>query len=668
MRILTAFLSLLAPAGLIYVLSIPLPGIPPLGPFISPWHGFWQNAETEAPVVGQGELRLPGIQDEVELVYDSRLVPHIFAHNEADLYYAQGYVTASLRLWQMETQTRYAAGRLSEVFGDRTLEVDRRFRRMGLEWAARRSLEVMMADATTRQVLEAYCQGVNDYIRQLHPSQYPLMYKLLNYAPRSWEPLHVALLLKYMSWNLTGSSYDEQLTQAAAQYGTAVLGELYPDFPELISPIVPNEILDVQRAPGPGVPHALPVQAAGTPNPLARIQPNPHNGSNNWALAGSRTQSGYPLLANDPHLHLGLPSLWFEVQLHAPGINVYGATLAGAPGVLVGFNEQASWGITTTGSDVLDWYRITQSPDGHKYKYGEAWRPLTLRTDTVRSKSGKQLIERTWHSHHGPIVWKEQGQANMPAGYAMRWAGHDAGNELLTFYLLNRTHSYPGYLKALASYYCPAQNFVFADTSGTIAIWSYGRLPLKAKGQGKQLLDGSDPAQDWQGWVPAADNPHIVNPKRGYVASANQNPVGDAYPYYLGWSFASWERASRIEGRLAAMQRATPEDFRRLQLDNTNVLAEKILPRLLVVLQQGLDPKKLQQPDLAHAYAQLKAWNYRHEPGSLGATYFQHWWLALDTAIWQDQLPGPTYRYPPRAVTAQLIAQQDTGKWYDDLR
>lgn len=680
MRLIRNLLPLLFTAGLVLALNGLIPGMPPLGSLLSPWHGFWQNAETGDPVADTEELRIPGLKDKVEVVYDKRMVPHIFAQNNHDLYLAQGYVTAQLRLWQMETQTRYAAGRLSEVFGPGpTVDIDRRFRRMGLEWAAKRSLHAMMQNPTTRDMLLAYTEGVNAYIDQLKPSQYPLMYKLKDYAPRRWEPLHTALLLKYMTWDLTGNSTDLQLSLVAERHGPQVVTELFPDYPTYLYPGVPDSLLpaDLPRhavattnwaVPPAAPPATAPAVAPGAPTqPVPGVTPSPANGSNNWAIGGKRTRSGYPLLANDPHLHLSLPSVWFELQLHGPDVNVYGVSLPGAPGVIVGFNEGASWGVTNLTADVLDWYHIQMDKPRQHYKHDGKWKPLISRRDTVFVKGEEPRIEVTWHTHHGPIVWADKDRDGIPAGHAMRWAGHEGGNELLTFYLLNRAQTYDTYRTALETYYCPGQNFVYADTTGTIALWSHGRVPLKKQGQGKLLLDGSKTEDDWNGWVPLKDNPHLVNPGRQWVASANHLPAGRAYPYYLGWDFASWERAARIQEYLDGERRATPDHMRRLQTDNTHMLAQKTLPRLLEHLKAGLDRKELNNADMAHALHALEEWDYRCEAGSLGASYFHYWWTELDSAIWRDQF-SPPLRYPDRDVTAHLIATSDTSRWYDNVR
>ena len=273
--------------------------------------------------------------------------PTSFAANDHDLYYAQGYLTARDRLWQMEFMTRVAAGRISEVVGPKALEYDRFQRRMGLGFGAENSLREMMQNDTTRLVLESYSAGVNAYISQLRPADYPFEYKLLDYAPEPWQPLKCALLLKLMAWDLSGRSDDLRLSNILSKYGPEVTRDLFPDYPFRADPVVPEGTpLDFTPLP---VPVAPPLFGAAVSGLVPSREPDAELGSNNFAVAGSRSASGLPLLANDPHLQLNLPSIWYQIQLSAPGQNVYGVTIPGAPAVIIGFNENVAWGVTNVG-------------------------------------------------------------------------------------------------------------------------------------------------------------------------------------------------------------------------------------------------------------------------------------------------------------------------------
>lgn len=643
--------------------------LPAFGRFLSPFQGFWRNAEAEADFAAEQTLSLPGLRQPVTVRFDDHRVPHIFAQNDHDLYFAQGYLTARDRLWQMEFQTHVAAGRISEIVGPRALEYDRFQRRMGLPYGAARALPVMMSNPTTRTVLTAYSAGVNAYIGALSPRDYPLEYKLLGYAPEPWQPLKCALLLQLMAWDLSGRSDDLRLSNVLGKYGPAVVRDLFPDYPSREDPIVPvGTQLDFQPVKVPAVP---PVFAAAASDKVPQNEPDAELGSNNFAVSGRRSASGLPILANDPHLQLNLPSIWYQMQLSAPGVNVYGVTIPGAPTIIIGFNQDVAWGVTNVGADVLDWYQLKFKDNTQReYWHAGRWKPVRRVVERIRVRGLPDRLDTVLYTHHGPIVYDQAEKPfnpQTPVRHAMRWTAHDAANEVLAFYRLNRARGYDDYAAALSTYAAPAQNFIFASRQNDVAIWPNGRLPLKWPGQGKFILDGSNPAHDWAGWIPQAQNPHVKNPARGFVSSANQFPAGPDYPYYLGWNFATYERGHRINQRLAQMQGATPDSLRRLQNDNLNLNAQLMLPRLLALL----DPAQL-TPAERQAYEELRRWNYFHDANLVAPSIFDLWYTRLVESIWDDdfgqQATGLEMRYPPRDRTNNLILREDTARWIDDRR
>ncbi|GAB3827685.1 penicillin acylase family protein [Hymenobacter jeollabukensis] len=669
LRYVRAVLALLTTGVLVWVLDTNHGEIPAFGRFLSPFQGFWRNGEAPGDFAREQTLTLPGLQQPVQVRFDDHRVPHIFAQNDHDLYYAQGYLTARDRLWQMEFQTHVAAGRISEIVGARALEYDRFQRRMGLPHGAEKSLAVMMADPTTRTVLEAYSAGVNARISELSPRDYPLEYKLLNYAPEPWKPLKCALLLQLMAWDLSGRSDDLRLSNVLGKYGPAVVRDLFPDYPTREDPIVPaGTPLDYAPVKVPPVPEVF---AATASDKVPQNEPAADLGSNNFALSGSRTASGLPILANDPHLQLNLPSIWYQVQLVAPGVNVYGVTIPGAPTIIIGFNQDVAWGVTNVGGDVLDWYQL-KFKDNTKQQYWHdgQWKPVRRVVERIRVRGQAERLDTVLYTHHGPVVYDHDEKpfnAQTPVRHAMRWTAHEGGNEVLTFYRLNRAHNYQDYAAALSTYAAPAQNFIFASKQNDVAIWPNGKFPLKWRDQGKFILDGSDPRHDWQGWIPQVQNPHVKNPARGFVSSANQFPAGPDYPYYLGWNFASYERGHRINTRLAQMTRATPDSLRLLQTDNLNLNAQLMLPRLLELV----NPDQL-RPAEQRAYDELRHWNYFHDAHAVAPSIFDLWYSQLVSRLWEDdfglQATGLEMRYPPRDRTNNLIMQEDTSRWIDDHR
>jgi penicillin amidase len=531
-----ALVTLAASFALVWALDTKHGDVPPFGKLLSPYQGFWRNGEAKADFPERQTLSLPGLQQPVTVRYDDHRVPHIFALNDHDLYYAQGYLTARDRLWQMDFVSHVAAGRLAEIVGSERLETDRFFRRMGLGFGAKKSLAAAMAEPTTRTVLTAYSAGINAYIGSLTPATYPFEYKLLDYAPEPWEPLKSCLILKYMAFDLTGRSDDMRMSNALRKYGPAVMRDLFPDYPTREDPVIPlGTPLDFQPLPVPAAPAGF---LASMTEKVPINQPDPELGSNNFAVSGARSATGFPLLANDPHLQLNLPSIWYQVQLAAPGVNVYGVSIPGAPFAIIGFNEQVAWGVTNTYADVLDWYQLKfKDKAKREYWHDGRWKPVRRVLERIKVRGRPDRLDTVLYTHHGPVVYdhnEEPFLAQTPIGHAMRWTAHDAANEFRTFYGLNRAHTYADYTTALSSYGAPAQNFIFASNQQDIALWPNGRFPLKWPEQGKYILDGRDPTQDWQGWVPAAQNPHVKNPARGFVSSANQFSARPAdYPYYL---------------------------------------------------------------------------------------------------------------------------------------
>jgi penicillin amidase len=666
LRILKALLAVIITLTLTWVLNTKQGDVPPIAKLLSPYRGFWQNGETEQDSEQARTLKLPGLHQPVRVRFDDRRVPHIFAENEHDLYYAQGYLTAHDRLWQMEFMTRVAAGRISEVVGTKALEYDRFQRRMGLAYGAENSLREMLQNPTTRVVLESYSEGVNAYISGLAPKDYPFEYKLLDYAPEPWQPLKCALLLKLMAWDLSGRSDDLRMSNILSKYGPKVVQDLFPDYPNRTDAIVPpGSPLNFKPLPVPVTPPSF--QAALSGKVPAR-EPDAELGSNNFAVAGSRSASGLPILANDPHLQLNLPSIWYQLQMTAPGVNVYGVTIPGAPAVIIGFNESVAWGVTNVGGDVLDWYQLKfKDATQREYWHDGRWKPVRRVVERIVVRGQPDRLDTVLYTHHGPIVYDHDEKVfnkQTPIRHAMRWTAHDGANEVLAFYRLNRARSYQDYSEALKTYASPAQNFIFASNQNDIAIRPNGRFPLKWQDQGKFILDGSDKAYDWQGWIPMEQNPHVENPARGFVSSANQPSAGLDYPYYLGWDYAPADRAHRINERLAQMQRATPDSLRQLQNDNLGVNARQMLPWMLRTIQQPAAPAE------AVALQALGQWQYHYTADAVGATVFELWYNDLLKRLWEDDFGAATgleMRYPSRARTNQLLLQESgVSPWIDD--
>lgn len=646
MRILKFLLFALLTAGLFHIMEFGVGPLPPLGKFLSPFSGFWQNAESKNVQI-PATFEIEGLLDDVQVVYDDRMVPHIFAKNEHDLFFTQGYITASHRLWQMEFQTHFAAGRISEIVGEKAIDLDRIQRRKGLLYSAELTVEAFERDSLANAILQAYSDGVNAYINSLKYKDLPLEYKLLNYKPEPWSKLKSALLLKYMADMLTGTSNDIELSNAVALLGYEVAELIYPDFPDsLIDPIIPRDVkfnpataqLDTPAVPGLGI--RISVEPEKTSDNI---------GSNNWAVSGNKTATGAPILCNDPHLQLNLPSIWYEIQLSTPLYNVYGVSLPGAPAVIIGFNNDIAWGVTNGTQDVKDWYKVQFKDASRKeYLFDGAWKQTKIRIEEIKIKGKKPLYDTVVYTHFGPIVYdatltKDTAALNLAA----RWTGIEPSNELMTFYYLNRAKNYADYIKAIETFQCPGQNFVFASASGDIAIWQQGKFPLKWPKQGKYVMDGSSSIYQWQGYIPQAENPHVLNPSRNFVSSANQHPTDATYPYYYNGFFELY-RNRRINERLAMMDKITVEDMMKLQNDNFNLQAAESLPLMLKLLGEVTDG--------AEYVEALVKWNYMNDALAEAAAIYEEWFAHLDSLIWDElYVKGKMMQIPQEFYTVWMM-------------
>ncbi len=654
-------------AGSMWALSRPWGSIPALGKLLDPASGVWSTpVGTDLP---QGTITLVGLQGSVTVRYDERGVPHIFAESNDDLYFAQGFVMARDRLWQMDFASRAAAGRLSEVLGDRSAEFDRYQRRIGMTYGAERLVREMEADPNTAAVANAFAAGINAWIAQLTPASYPFEYKLLGYSPEPWTNLHTALMFMNIRKDLSGSSSEHRLASTRLVKGDAFMDLFFGNNQPWVDPIVPRGTSwPTDGAFIPQAPDSIFVSRSLVGE--LPFQPNPYNGSNNWALHGSKTATGRPLLSNDPHLNLTLPAIWYENQLVSPDVNVYGVSLAGIPGVTIGFNGDVAWGLTNTGSDVMDFLEITwKDSTRSEYLYDGEWLNTDVRTEIIKVKGKPDIIDNVLYTIHGPVTLQHSERAfnvMTPPDHAMRWVAHDPSNELLTIFRLNRAKNKADLMEATKSFRAPAQNVVYATREGDIGIISNGSLPIKWPGQGKYPGDGSDPKYTWHGFIPQDQLPQIHNPERGFVSSANQHPAApDEYPFYLDYAFAPYERGVRINNRLTAMTAATPDSMFALLKDSYSLHAESILPRML----QGIDGWDVDSVDTKPARALISSWDYRHLPDRGGAALFLRWWSEMSSAIWSDEFPeGTLYSVPQRDIMVQALLNVPDGEWIDDKR
>jgi penicillin amidase len=644
--------------------------VPPIGKFLSPQHGFWQNAEAVDKDFS-ADIHLPNLKGKADVYFDERMVPHVFAENESDAYFVQGWLHAKFRLWQMEFQVFAASGRISEIIGSKALNHDREKRRLGMVFAAEKAEVEMEKDSITRSECDAYTAGVNAYIESLNESQLPIEYKLLNYRPEKWTNLKTALFLKYMSLELAGPEDDFEYTNAKAVFGLDDFEKMYPYQQDSLDPIIPKGTL----FPPPGVSLKLPpgydslYLGKKTETDIQRKTPEKNNGSNNWAVSGKRTRSGAPILCNDPHLGLNLPSLWYEMQITTPQFNAYGVSFPGSPSIIIGFNDSCAFGLTNAMRDVRDYYEINFRDDTHKeYFFNGKWVRTEFRYEHINIRDEVEFIDTVAYTIFGPVMYDRSftgGRSNPHSSYAVRWKAHDASNELMLFNRLDHAKNYDDYFEAIQFLHAPGQNCLFASKSGDIAIWDQGEFPAKWKRQGDFIMPGTDSSYMWQSVIDQFENPHLINPERQFLSSANQYPVDPStYPYYLGGIYPMY-RGYIINRFLNQMgDKIEPQDMMKLQIENYNVFAEMARPILI----KYLDPELLGAEEKNY-FQILDSWKLRNDPDEKGPTVFTLLWSNFTKEVWDDEMAQTSLKlvYPTETTLLEAILRDPEFKFLDNV-
>jgi penicillin amidase len=668
MKITPFLIAAAITAGLVYTLNKKWGSIPPVGKFLSPQFGVWQNAEPAGESF-DAEFNLPGLKGRAEVFFDERLVPHIFAQNDDDACFVQGYLHAKFRLWQMEFQTHAAAGKVSEIIGAKAINYDKTKRRLGMVYAAENMLREAEANPFTKAAVDNYTAGVNTYISSLKESQLPVEYKLLDYKPEKWTNLKTALFIKQMTETLAGFVDDLPMTHAKGFFSDQQLKILFPQVADSLDPIVPKGTVFTKPAVIPVKPasaDSLYLNKKETPQLADLFRPDPDNGSNNWAVAGSKTKSGSPILCNDPHLELSFPSIWYEMQMSTPSMNAYGVSFPGIPGIVIGFNDSIAFGFTNSQRDVRDYYEIQFKDDSKKqYWFKNEWKDATIRVDTIRVKGKQPVYDTIAYTVFGPVMYDKSFPADnaKEKNLAVRWAAHDPSNELLMWYYLDRAKNYNDYYNAIQYFTCPAQNMVFASRAGDIAIWQQGRMPALWDRQGIYIMPGFDSSYMWQGYIPREENPHLINPARGFVSSANQRPADSAYPYFIPGNYDLY-RGYTINKRLSAMNGITPQDMMSLHGDNHNSFAEMMRPVLL----KYVDETKL-SGDEKRWLGLVKHWNLKNDYGEKGATVYQSWFDSLEAMIWKDELEKADVKgiLPSERTLVEALLRDSSFVYIDDI-
>jgi penicillin amidase len=570
-----------------------------------------------------GTLRLAELHEPVEIITDHYGVPHIYAHNEDDLYLAQGYVHAQYRLWQMELNRRVGSGRLSEIFGELTLEADRFARRLGMHRAAEAGLRALSPHST--RILNAYTRGVNAFISS-HRNNLPIEFTLLRLNPTPWQPTDTIQWSKMMGWNL-GGNWETEIVRArlVAKLGPERAAKLEagydPTHPLIIPPGVAYEGANLDMLEQ----YTALKQLSG----FGLL-----GGSNNWVVDGTMTTTGAPILCNDPHLGQAAPSIWFECHLVAGDHDVVGASFPGAPGIIIGHNRYVAWGVTNAVSDVEDLYIEKFNPENpHQYEFMGRWEEAQVYREEIKVK-GRQapVIEEVRVTRHGPILTTLKGSTDAQNGarstelpLALRWTGLEHHSIVDAIEQMALATNIDEFRSALRFWDLPAQNFVFADIQGNIGYLMAGAIPTRARGQALLPSPGWTGEYEWTGQIPFEELPQVTNPPQHFIVTANNRVIDDNYPYYITHEWLNGYRAQRIRDLLTSKGKLSLSDMAAIQADQYSLLAEAIVPHMLSVAPRT---------QLAsQAQGILRTWDRVLSPGSAGAALYTTFLRKLERII-----------------------------------
>ncbi|HKT13368.1 MAG TPA: penicillin acylase family protein [Terriglobia bacterium] len=627
-----------------------------------------------------GTIRLQGLQGKVQVFRDAHGVPHIQAASLADAIFAQGYVTAQDRLWQMDLSRRIAQGTLSELFGPRTLNSDIMNRTLGMKQAAERGVREL--DADEQELLQNYALGVNAFIRT-HQSRLPVEFLLLRYHPESWresDSLEVALNMA----RLLNTSWPDELMRerVRSKLGSAALeSDIFPassplDHPEAglspnispppapgsIAPSTPKTLLPrLPEAPRKS-PAPLPGDLAGMDPMLQALESSSSYtgvGSNNWVVSGAHTRSGKPLLANDPHLPYGVPSVWYMVHLEAPGLDVSGVSLPGLPMVIIGHNRHIAWGVTNTGPDVQDLYEETFNPlDPREYFYDGKWVRAIERLEKikVRGRVDKGVLVRS--TRYGPVLPSTDTDNRT---FSLAWTALLPHALQFPFLKIDEARNWKEFSDALSGFVGPMQNFVYADVKGNIGFYAAGWIPIRKRSDGDVPAPGSGDDYGWLGMVPFQNLPHAYNPKGGILATANGRVVPDDYPYFITSMWGAPYRTARIYQLLDAGKSFTASDMLRVQMD-IHPLDDEWLRDRLVDAANEYPPHSA---DAQFAMEKLRAWNGEATAGSAATLVCELTKTALLHRILAPRLGKDLagYHGPMSTVFLQNVIDNNLDRW-----
>ncbi len=630
--------------------------------------GFW-FATKSFPLI-DGTLRVSGLKNQVEIVRDRMGVPHIYADNADDLFFAQGYVQAQDRLWQMDFNRRIGSGTLSDILGAATIKQDRFLRTIGLARAARADLAAASEQDTRR--MQAFADGVNAFVNT-HLDNLPIEFTILGFKPAPWEPVDTLAWGKVMAMNLSGN-YEADLLRSSFidKFGMDKTRELMPAYPSSGPFIISPEMKEFrpQSLPGNrGVPHiSVGLLGSDSREMLAYIGlRSPDIGSNNWVIDGSKSSTGKPILANDPHLGIQMPSIWYEMGMHCVPISdscsydVAGFTFPGVPGIVVGHNNRIAWGVTNVGPDVQDLYIERINPQNpNQYEFQGKWQDMQIVDEPIKVKG---VVSETLHvqiTRHGPIMTPVLSGVTQPV--ALQWTAlRERSGLLRSVDMIDRARNWDEFRAALRFWDVPSQNFVYADLDGNIGYQMPGNVPIRAKGDGSLPVPGWSGEYEWTGYIPFDDLPFVSNPSTHFIATANNAVVPSTYQYFISSDWSAPYRAQRILELLRAKEKLSVADFKIMQGDVHSIPLVQLQKHILRINPEGF----LQQRAMQH----VKSWDGRLTIDNIGGTIVEVTYQKLFANLFADKMGKELFAAyqaadnPSRRSVLALLEQPENDWW-----
>lgn len=576
------------------------------------------------------DIVLSGLTAAVQVSRDSFAIPHIVAATELDAYRATGYLMAQDRLWQMDLLRRLTTGRLSEIFGKDLVTADQLFR--SLRFTEKSRMVIDSCDAEVLAGLQAFADGINQYIAE-NSNKLPPEFTILGYKPEPWEPIHSANLIGYMSWGLTMAWQTETIMYKIGEVvDEAHVKELIPDM----------KMQQKYVHPGGSIPAKA--DFISELDHIDRVIKNlglqVFQASNNWAVSGKKSQTGKPILANDMHLDLNAPGIWYQIHQEVPGkLNVTGVSLPGQPFVICGHNNRIAWGMTNVMLDDMDFYVETLSKeDTTLYKLDGQWVPMKIQKEIILTKEGDTVIRYNRFTHRGPVISSFKGIKNKVV--SMRWIGNNFSNEIASVYKFNRAGNWDEFRDAASTFIAISQNIAYADVDGNIGMQTAAGIPIR-KGNPAVFAPGDTSLYDWTGIVPFNELPFTFNPESGFVASANNNTIGNDYPYYISYWFDLPNRYEAIVQDLTAKEKIGVDDFKAIQADQKSRYAGKMVPVFL----EALEPCKPEFGEKAlAALKSLEEWDFTMPATSVASSVFEQTYLELCRVVFEDEIGPELYK------------------------